>query len=1080
MKLTLVFLILGIFSANAIVYSQDLKIDFSNKSFTVGEVLATIEKNSDYRFLYRNDQIDLNRTIKIDPASKTIDGVLTSLFDKTGVNFRTVENNLVILSPDVLQKPKTVTGKVIDDSGQSIVGVTVSVKGTNRAVVTDAYGAYSIQINDIDKVLVFSFVGMKKQEVLINGHTTVNVTLASESIGLDEVVVVGYGTQKKVNLTGSVASISPKELESRPITQASQALAGLVSGVTVSQGSGRPGNDGSTINIRGLGTFSGAGNNPLVLIDGLAASINDIDPNNIKSMSVLKDAASAAIYGTRAANGVILIETKRGQKGKLQIGYDNYVGWQKVTELPQFVDSWEYATIKGGYTADQIAKYKNGSDPDNYPNVPHLKNLLNSGSGFQTSHNLNFMGGDDQNSYLFSLGYLNQDGIVAKNNYSKYNFLLNFDSKIKKNVTLKVNLNGYSTNTDEPRQSSGDMTNMIAFAVREGPIFAGKKSDGTYGHQDAYSPEAWLASQSFTDRKSKNFLGGMELSWEILNGLTLSGKAGYKYYDWTDKFYNATFAFDPSNTIGPNYLSVSSGDQTLITLQSLLQYTKTIDKHNFTVLAGFSQESYNDAYTSASRDNFPNNALYELNAGAGTNMQNSGSGSAWALRSYFGRVNYSYDGKYLFEANARYDGTSRFIAKNRWGLFPSVSAGWRISEEPFIKDNASWIDNLKLRASWGKLGNQNISNYPYQNVLNTGQNYTFGGALASGIALTTLSNADITWEKTQVTDIGLDLSVLKDKLSLTVDYFDKSTSDILYPKSVSSVLGLGVSYYNAGEVNNKGFEVILNYRATVGKLNIGVSPNFSYIKNKVTKLADGKQQDIGAGLFVGQPIGAIYGYVADGIFKDAADVASYATQPIAGQPGVIRYKDISGPNGVPDGKVDATYDRTIIGSTTPKYTYGATLTADYMGFDFSLLLQGLGGFEKQMGSYQAFALYNSGQIQRWQADNAWTVANPNPNAKYPQITPLNMGSENVQTSTFWNRNASFLRVKNLQFGYSFSNNIIQKLKISKLRIFISGQNLFSLNHFYTGWDPEMYQGSGDNTPFYPITSVYTFGINVKF
>jgi len=1079
MKLTVVFLILGIFSTNATVYSQDLKIDFSNKSFTVGEVLATIEKNSDYKFLYRNDQIDLNRTIKIDPANKTINGVLTSLFDKTGVNFRTVENNLVILSPDVLQKPKTATGKVTDDSGQSIVGVTVSVKGTNRAVVTDAYGAYSIQINDIDKVLVFSFVGMKKQEVLINGRTTINVTLASESIGLDEVVVVGYGTQKKVNLTGSVSSISPKELESRPITQASQALAGLVSGVTVSQGSGRPGNDGSSITIRGMGTFSGAGNNPLVLIDGLAASINDIDPNNIKSISVLKDAASASIYGTRAANGVILIETKRGQKGKLQIGYDNYVGWQKVTALPQFLDSWEYATLKGGYTADQIATYKNGSDPDNYPNVPHLKNLLNSGSGFQTSHNLSFMGGDDKNTYLFSLGYLNQDGVVAKNKYGRYNFGLNFDSKLKENLNLKVNLNGYTANTDEPR-STGDMTNIIAFAVREGPIFAGKKSDGTWGHQDDFAPEAWLSSESFANRKNHNFLGGAELSWELLKGLTLSGKAGYKYYNWTDQYYTSTFVFDATKTVGPNSLSVSSGDNSLLTLQTLLQYTKTIEKHSLTFLAGFSQEAYREDWTTASRDQFPNNALYELNAGAGSNMQNSGSGSAWALRSYFGRLNYSFNGKYLFEANARYDGTSRFTEKNRWGLFPSVSAGWRISEESFMKDHLNWVSNLKLRASWGKLGNQNISNYPYQYVLSTGQNYTFGGALASGISLTQLPNIDVRWETTQVTDLGLDLSVLKDQLSVTLDYFNKTTSDILYPKSVSSVLGLGTAEYNAGEVNNKGFEVILNYQTTIGKLHIGVSPNFSYVKNKVTKLADGKLQDIGKGLFVGQPIGTIYGYVADGIFKDAADVASYPTQPIAGQPGVIRFKDISGPNGVPDGKVDATYDRKVIGTTTPKYTYGVTLTADYNGFDFSLLLQGLGGFQKQMGSYQAFAFYNAGQIQRWQADNAWTEANPNPNALYPKLTALNMGSENVQTSTFWNRNASFLRVKNLQVGYSFSNNIIQKLKISKLRIFISGQNLFSLNHFYQGWDPEMYQGSGDNTPFDPITSIYTFGINVKF
>jgi TonB-dependent starch-binding outer membrane protein SusC len=321
---------------------------------------------------------------------------------------------------------------------------------------------------------------------------------------------------------------------------------------------------------------------------------------------------------------------------------------------------------------------------------------------------------------------------------------------------------------------------------------------------------------------------------------------------------------------------------------------------------------------------------------------------------------------------------------------------------------------------------------------------------------------------------------LKGQLSMTMDYFDKTTSAILYPKSVSSVLGLQTSEYNAGEVKNTGFEVSLYYRTSIGKLNLGVSPNFSYVKNRVTKLADNKFEDIGKGLFVGQPIGAIYGYVADGIFKDAADVASYPTQPITGEPGLIRFKDINGPDGVPDGIVDATYDRKVIGSTTPKYYFGAKFTADYKGFDFSVFLQGMGGFEKQMGSYMAFAFYNSGQIQKWQAEGAWTDANPNPNAVYPRLSNLNMGSENVQSSTFWNRNASFLRVKNLQLGYTIPKKIMQNIGLSNLRIFYSGQNLLSFNHFYTGWDPEMYQSTGDQPNFYPITSVNTFGINVKF
>jgi TonB-linked SusC/RagA family outer membrane protein len=1074
------------------ILERRVSLDVKNKE--LNEVLSDLEKQASVSFSYRSKLIGSSKKVSIKVSNAPLGEVLDKLFDNGISRMVMEEEGEIILrpsdEPDAIA-PFAVSGNVTDDSGQPLPGVNVVEKGTTNGTATDANGHYTINVNDGgDPTLVFSFIGYATQEIKVNGQTTISIALATDIETLSEVVVVGYGTQKKVNLTGAVSSMSSAELENRPVTQASQALAGLASGVTVSQGSGRPGNDGASIIIRGIGTFSGAGTNPLILVDGLASSINDVDPNNIKSISILKDAASASIYGTRAANGVILIETKRGQNGKLQVSYNSYLGWQKVTELPEFLESWEYAELRNEananmgqgktYSDDDIAKFKSGADPDNYPNVPHLKKLLNSGSGFQTNHNLSFMGGDEKNSYLFSLGYLHQAGVVTENNYDKYNFMLNFDSKVKDNLTLKVNLSGNAATTDEPRQYNGEMMSMVGFAVREGPIYAGKKSDGTYGYQDNYSPEAWLASESFVNRKNKYFLGGAELSWEIFKGFTLSGKAGYNYTSYTDNSYAASFVFDAFKTVGPSNLWVSSGDNTLVTLQSLARYGKQIGAHDFSVLAGFSQEQNRQDWTTASRDNFPNNSLYELNAGASSNMQSSGSGSEWALRSFFGRLNYSFNEKYLFEANARYDGTSRFPEKGRWGLFPSFSAGWRISEESFIADNLHWVDNLKLRASWGELGNQNVGNYPYQNLLSLGQNYSFGGELASGARVTTLANADITWETTRITDIGLDLDIFRGKLGLVVDYFSKTTSDILYNISVSRVLGLNTSEVNAGEVKNTGFEVLLNYRTTIGNVKIGVSPNFSYVKNRVTKLAGGIEQDISKGLYVGQPLNAIYGYVADGLFVDADDIAGYPAQPYSAQPGFVRYKDISGPNGVPDGTVDATYDRKVIGSVFPKYSFGATITAEYKGFDFSLLLHGLSGFERQMGSYQAFAFYNGGQIQRWQADSRWTEANPDPNAKYPKVTSLNMGSGTIQTSTFWNRDASFLRVKNVQVGYSLPGTLTDKLNITRLRVFFSGQNLFSLNHFYKGWDPEMSQSTGDNSPFYPITNVYTFGVNLKF
>lgn len=1094
MKLSAFILFVCVFQLFASTgQAQNAMINLPSKSLTMNSLFSEIEKQTNYLIVYSNREVIGNKEILLSKKKGKVSEILNEGLENTGLKYE-FTNNYIVLSKrsmvvangdQMQQNQRQISGIVVAVTGEPIIGANIVVKGTKLGTITDIDGHFSLGVPESGELLI-SYIGYIEQSVSIDQKSEFKIILKEDTKLLDEVVVVGYGTQKKVNLTGSVASLSPDQIEGRPITQTSQALAGLASGITVSQSSGRPGADQASLRIRGMGTFSSAGSDPLILIDGLSGSINDVDPNLIKSISILKDAASAAIYGTRAANGVILIETKRGQSGKTQVSYSGYAGWQKATELPDFLDSWEYATMRNEadknsnraytYSDADIIKFKNGTDPDNYPNVNHLKDLVTSGSGFQTGHNVSFTNGNDKMSYLFSLGYLHQDGLVAENNYSKYNFQLNVDNKILNNLFLKASFSGYVSTTNEPTTGDGDMSRMIGMSVRENATVAGRKSDGTYGYQDLFCPEGWLDSESFRKENAKNFLSGVELSWKPINDLTLSGKIGYNYSNYYNKKFISELIFDRNKTYSPNNLAVSNGNTTLTTLQLLANYVKTLNEHHFEIILGASQEEYKNNWGESYRKDFPNNLLYELNAGSTTGQTATGSGNEWALRSFFGRVNYSLMDRYLLEVNARYDGTSRFPSNGRWGLFPSVSLGWRLSEENFIKNNFNWIDNLKIRTSYGKLGNQNIGNYPYQNTLSLGVDYPFGDKMSSGAAVQTLANSNITWESTSVLDLGLDMTILHGKLDFTFDYFNKKTSDILYKISASHILGMSPSEVNAASVRNTGVEFNLNYHQEIGDLKLHFSPNFSYYKNKVISLANGLKEDIAQGLFVGKSLNSIYGYVADGLFVNQADIDSYAKQPYSAEPGFIRYKDISGPNGVPDGKVDATYDRKVIGSTLPKYSYGLTISGEYKGFDFSLLLQGLGGYKKRMGDYQAFAFYNSGNIQRWQVENKWTEENPDKNAKYIKLTSLNGGAGTILSSTYWLRNCTFLRAKNLQIGYTLPASLTQKMHVSKARVYFSGQNLFCMNNYYEGWDPELSQEQS----FYPISAVYTFGLNLNF
>lgn len=990
-----------------------------------------------------------------------------------------------------------VKGNIKDVSGEPLIGVSIKEKGTSNGTVSDLDGNFAITTSK-SNFLQVSYIGYISQEIKAENGKTLQIVLQENSEILEDVVVVGYGTQKKVNLTGSVSAVTAKELANKPVTSTAQALAGLAPGLSVLQNSGRPG-AGASVKIRGTGTFSSAGTAPLVLIDGLSGNLDDVDPNDIQNISFLKDAASASIYGNRAANGVILIETKKGASGKTTITYNNSFGWQSPTELPDFLPSWEYATYynmamknmgkQEAYTAEQIQKYRDGSDPDNYPNVNHLKWLLESGSGFQHQHNLSIQGGNNNLSYNLSVGYRNQEGMTANTNNERLTALFSMKSELSKCLHLNLNINAYNNKYNAPNGEPQSIDGMIGYAVREGAIYAGRKSDGSFGYQDNYSPEAWLNSESFVKNISRNVSASTQLTWDTpIKGLSIIGKAGVTYWTKYDKAYRAETYFDANKTIGPSTLSIWTANNTYTTFEALATYEKQIKKHYFKLLAGTSVEQSSNKGLEGSRNTFPNNYLYELGSGDGSTASNNSSLEEYALQSFFGRVNYSFNDRYLLEANLRYDGSSRFAKGHRWGLFPSVSAGWRITEEDFWKQSslAETVDNLKLRVSYGVLGNQNIGLYPYQQIYSLGYNYPIGNlaALQSGAYMASYNNQDITWEKTAITDVGIDFSLWKGRFSGSVDYFYKYTSDILAPVEVTSIMGRSVGQSNVGAVSNKGIEVNLTYNGKIGKDFIfSVSPNFTWIKNAVEKLANGAKEEINNGRIVGQPIGIIYGYKTDGLFVDQAEIDK-APEQLVGKsgikPGYVKYQNISGPNGVPDGQVDAQYDRTVLGSTTPKFYYGLNLTAAYKGFDFSALFQGLGGHKRLIGSYMAYAFYNGGQIQRWQAEKCWTEENPNKWAEYPRLETLNMNNTNLQTSDYWVRDASYLRLKNVQIGYTLPKELVSKVGLQNIHIYVSGQNLLNINKFYKGWDPENEIGTGDAPSYYPINKIYSFGLNIKF
>ena len=970
---------------------------------------------------------------------------------------------------------KKVTGKVVDAAGMPIIGANIIEKGTLNGTITDLDGNFTLEVKP-GAILMVSYIGYQDQAIEVGDKTEFNLRLTEDTQHLEEVVIVGYGAQKKVNLTGSVSNVKADLLENRTSSSPVNMLTGNVAGVTIVQNSGQPGADTGTLRVRGVGTLGNS--EAMVIVDGVESSMSNVDPNDIENISVLKDAAASSIYGVRAANGVILVTTKKGNVGKPVVSYNAYVGWQAATRMPKYLDAYNYGVlINEAYTNDgynplysqeQLEKFRNHSDLDHYGDSDWLGTLL-SENGLFHNHHLSINGGTKDIRYSISFGYHDKDGLIPNTNYNKFNVRSNIDAKINNRLDLSLNLAAYRSRQVEPAEG---MANIIHYAFRETPVTPIQFSNGNYGlFKNEHNSVAAARNSGLTKNYNNNFVGSASFGYKIIDGLTLKGNASTTFnladshsFLKSMKFYNAE-STEPTK-VTRSQVTERDSKMLEVNLQAFLDYAKTFGKHDVKGLLGYSQLYNQVKILGATRKDLPlNNNLGELNAGGPNTQENNGTKLEYALRSVFARVNYAYDNRYLLEANVRYDGTSRFPEDKRFGAFPSFSAAWRLSEESFF--NVSWMDNLKFRASWGMLGNQEIGDYAFYNTYLFGQNYNFGNNLAPGVSINNkMANSHITWEKTNQLDLGIDADFFGGKLGFVGDFFIKNTKDILLQLPIPSIVGVLPPMQNAGKVRNTGVELQVTHNNQISDFRYNVTANFSYVKDEITDLKDGDTP----GRSVGDPINNIYGLVCEGIYQNEAEIKAHAPQVWGAKPGDYKYKDIDGNNVVDQN------DRVSLGSYFPKINFGLRLGMEYKGFDFSALMQGAAAVKGIVKPEISRAFYNGGKATEAHLDR-WTPENPG--ASYPRLS-MTQSNRNWMTSSAWAQDASYLKMRNMQIGYTVPQHLMSKYGISRLRVYCSIDNLFTITGF-DGADPEAaFLNNGYRGSYYPLTRNYSFGVNLSF
>lgn len=1112
MKLTFILLLTTLLNINASSYSQKTKISLNLNDATVEKVFSEIMDKTDFKILYAAGEIDLQRKVSIRVRKQHIEKILDILFIKTDIKYSIVDKQIVlvrIVPPPVIGEKKVIdnkkteiqnliSGKVFDEDGMPLPSVNIIIQGTTIGTETDFDGNYNIEANEGD-VLIFSFVGMQTQSIKVGLSTTIDVTLLFADNSLDEVVVIGYGTQKKATLTGAVATVKGDILEKTPTTNLTSALAGQMTGVIVNTRGSMPGSESININIRGKGSWQGG--DPLIIIDGIAnrSGFEKLNPNEIENISVLKD-ASAAIYGSRGANGVILVTTKRGKAGKPTIEYTGDFGLTQPTRVPEMARSWQYATYyteaqRNGYiwTDEEIEKFKQGADPNLYPNYNLEDNMLQSVAP-QTTHSLSVRGGNEDVKYFVSGRYLYQDSYFKGgiDDFNSYSIRSNIDAKVHENFSLSLDIYGRRDDTVRAQGSDNfDNIDVGFFGDMLGtdptkPLFYENGFPASIYSKNVASLISGDGGQ--TDSRTTTLNTKVSAKWDlpfITEGLFLQASGAYDFANRRSKSFSKSYdmyAFDNStgeysnlntNPVLNRGLSDYFYNSYHYTLTARIGYQRTFNDHSVNAFVAYEQFSMNTEWIEASRSSFLSDQIPYLFAGDPNTQKNNGSGSEFAYRNFFGRIAYTYQEKYLFDFTLRRDESIKFPENGRVGWFPSVSVGWRLSEEDFIKDNLEFVDNLKLRASYGQMGSDNVADYQYlatAALRGSFGSYVLGSnpAIVPTLYFTGTPNPNISWEVANSFNLALDGALWQGLLGFEVEYFLVKRSNILAVRnaSVPTFTGMSLPAENIGEAQNHGFELMLNHRQQLGDFSYGISTNFTFTTNEIIymdespNIPDYQRQE-------GHSIDSWLLYKTDGIYNTQEEFDAAPVKLAGARVGDIKYIDVNG-----DGTIDDNDKVRLYDSSLPKFYYG--LNFDFGYKDFSLTMQWQGQADAK--TYINPTNWNGDiNIPLWMYNDRWTPENAE-NATMPRAFFHRSEPYNTLKSDFWLKDASFLRLKTLQLDYNLPKNIVSKISMSSARIYISGYNLLLFDKI-KNYDPEVVNDLG---VFYPATKVYNIGVNLTF